>query len=406
MGIFEVLLVAVGLVEILFTLNIHKNLHYARKHYRRPRAYQPSCLLIIPCKGLDENFERNILSFYKQSYKGYRLWFVVEDISDPAYAELQRLKNQYTEQSQSADIQILIAGYTDGCSQKLHNLLFACHKAPPDIEVFAFADSDALAGSDWLRQLVWPLERAEIGLSSGYRCFVPRRNNPATLALSSMNAKVCQLLGGKRFNLAWGGSMAVRKEDFERLKIAQIWSRALSDDLSISKAVKEANLETQFVPGCVVASYKSTTWRRLWEFARRQFVITRIYAPGTWLFGLFGTLWSVAWLWGGLALAIWALATGIDKWPFYVAFAAIVLGCQIVRAIMRQILAAVLLTDERDALLISRWADLLGFWASGLLMLAVIIASSFGRTITWRGIRYRIKSPTDIEIIEQAPTSG
>ena len=297
-------------------------------------------------------------------------------------------------------MRILAAGRTSGCSQKLHNLLFAYRQTSPEIEVLVFADSDACAGPDWLGQLVAPLRKPHIGLASGYRWFVPKTNNLATLALSAMNAKICQLLGNTRFNLAWGGSMAVRRVDFERFEIEQVWSRSLSDDLSLSRAVRSAKMMTRFVPGCMIASYESTTWRRLWEFARRQFIITRIYAPRMWLFGLFGSTLSVVGLWGGLGLAIWGLMCRPAFWAEYVAFGSVFLGCQIFRAVLRQELAVRLLSKEKTALRAARRADWFGFWAWGLLLLAVILSSAVGRTITWRGIRYRLNGPTKIDVLD------
>jgi hypothetical protein len=41
-------------------------------------------------------------------------------------------------------------------------------------------------------------------------------------------------------------------------------------------------------------------------------------------------------------------------------------------------------------------ADILAFWLWSLLMLVLIISSAFGRTVCWRGIRYKLLGPTDI----------
>lgn len=400
MGWLEILIAIAIVVEIVFTLQVYSNFHYAMKKYRRQRSFQPPCVLIVPCKGLVEAFEANIRSFYEQEYKRYRLWFVVADRSDPAYEALLRLKARHRRQSSAQEVRILTAGQTSGCSQKLHNLLVAYRQTPAEVEALVFADSDACAGPDWLGQLVAPLRKRHIGLASGYRWFVPKENNWATLALSAMNAKVCQLLGNTRFNLAWGGSMSVRKADFVRLGVEQIWEHSLSDDLSLSRAVRKAGLRTRFVPACMIASYESTTWAKLWEFSRRQFIITRVYSPRLWLFGLFGALLSVAGLWGGLGLAAWGLAARPRFWVEYAAVGAVFLGCQIFRAFLRQELAARLLPKDKTAMRSARWADRLGFWAWGILLLAVIAASAAGRTIVWRGIRYRLNGPGDIEILD------
>lgn len=403
MGWFEILLAIAMAVEILFTVQVYCNFHYATKKYRRQRSFWPSCVLIVPCKGLDEAFEANIQSFYEQVYPGYRLWFVVEEESDVAYQALHQLKNRYAAVSSAADIRILIAGKTTGCSQKLHNLLCACHQTPPEVEVLVFADSDVCAGPDWLGQLVAPLRKPFIGLSSGYRWFVPKVNNLATLALSAMNAKICQLLGNTRFNLAWGGSMAVRRADFVRLDIPRLWARSLSDDLSLSRAVRKSGMRTRFVPACMIASYESTTWGKLWEFARRQFIITRVYAPRIWLLGLMGSMFSAVGLWCGFVLTVYAVTVRPAFWLGYAAAGVVFWVCQVFRAVVRQKLAFRLLEKERDALRLARWADWLGFWAWIWLMLAVIVASMFGSTITWRKVRYHIHGATKINILKDKP---
>lgn len=399
MGWLEIIIAVLIVVEIAFTVQVYSNYHYAMKKYQRERTFRPRCVVIVPCKGLDETFEENIRSFYEQAYPDFRLWFIVENREDPAYEILLRLKARHRNNSKALDVRILVSGPTAGCSQKLHNLLFAVRQIPDDVEVLVFADSDACVGSNWLSQLVAPLRREGIGLASGYRWFIPKDRHPATLALSAINAKVCQLLGNTRFNLAWGGSMAVRRRDFERLGIEHLWSRALSDDLSISRAIRRAGLRTRFVPACMVASYQSMTWGQLWEFARRQFIITRVYAPRLWLFGLIGALFSVVGLWGSLALTIWGWTVQAPYRLEYTIAFVVFLGCQFFRAVVRQRLASRLLDKDKEALRLVWWVDVLGFWAGGIILAGMILSSAFGRTIVWRQVCYRIHSPTKIEIL-------
>ena len=48
-------------------------------------------------------------------------------------------------------------------------------------------------------------------------------------------------------------------------------------------------------------------------------------------------------------------------------------------------------------------ADVLAFWLWSLLLLFLIVASAFGRTIRWRGIRYRLLGPTETIVEGSAP---
>lgn len=399
----EIVVLLLIVMELVFTLQVVNNFRYARKKAAcRREGYRPRVLLVVPCKGIEEAFDRNIRSFFEQDYQPYRLWFVVESESDPAFASLARLKTAMAPASFAGEVRVLVAGHGEGNSQKLHNLLTACGQAPADTEALVFADSDACAGPNWLSHIVYPLRQDKTGAASGYRWFVPARNNWASIALSTVNAKVCQLLGNTRFNMAWGGSMAIRMDRFRELKLADTWREALSDDLSLSRAVHKAKLKMVFVPACMIASYEWTTWAKFWEFARRQFIITRVYSPAMWLFGLFGSSLSVFGLWGGLALAIRQAggeAAGRD-WLFTL-LPAVFVSCLFGRAVLRQRLAIRLLPAERDSLRAARRADLTLFWLWDIVLLIIIASTAVGRTITWRGIRYRLHSPNRIEILSR-----
>ena len=390
--------------QLLFLFQTYNNYRYAVKKYKRERSwYRPRTVLIVPCKGLDSAFHKNVTSFFEQDYENYLLWFVVGEESDPAYSELCELKNRLSQSSKARDVQVFVAGKSQTCSQKIHNLLYCYQRIGDDIDVMAFADSDICVQSNWLGHLVYPLRKSKYGAASGYRWFVPKKNNLASLAMAAMNAKVAQLLGNTRFNQAWGGSMAIRVDVFRKLGLDRIWPKTLSDDLSLSVAVKKAGMIVAYVPACLVASHEVTTWRELFEFARRQFVITRFSAPKTWLFGLFSGFYSVLGIWAAAGLAIYAGAIQNENLPLFTAVPVVFFVSQLIRAVLRQSMAGKLLNHERQAMKAARLADILGFWLWSLLMLILIISSAFGRTICWRGIRYKLLGPT--EIIVEGPAA-
>lgn len=397
--------IAVQLLVVYLAVNNH---HYVSKRLtaRNRFCYRPRTALIVPCKGIDARFRSNIRSFFEQDYENHHLLFVVEDQSDPAYQELAGLKSELAGRSRALDIQVLVAGLSQSSSQKIHNLLYALDRVPADSEVLAFADSDICVHRDWLSHLVRPLHVSKRGATTGYRWFVPTTNNPATLALSAINAAVSQFLGSSLFNLAWGGSMAIRTEDFRRLRIGEIWSQTLSDDLSLSRAVKRAGLKITFVPECLVASFESSTWRRLYEFGRRQLLITRVYAPGAWWLGFFGSLGSVAGLWGGLAAALCAGVFHAEHVVLYAAVPVLFFWGQITRAVLRQLAVTKTLSEHLPQLLPAIAADVFGCWLWSLVLFVLMLSSSVGRTIRWRGIRYQLVGPSQIRILDARRTTN
>jgi len=384
----------------LFLVQVISNYRYALKQNKKRRPDKGAqTALIVPCKGLEAAFKKNITAFYQQNYQDYHLYFVVADESDPAYEKLLELKENLASGSNAKQVNILVAGHGSSCSQKIHNLLYCCRMLPDDIEVIAFADSDACPSADWLSHLVYPLSKSKIGATSGYRWFIPHKKNPAALALSALNAKVTQMLGNSRFNQAWGGSMAIKVKTFRDLGLDKIWPHSVSDDFSLTCAVKKAGLKLAFVPRCLVASYENISWKQLFRFARRQFIITRVTAFRTWLFALFSAWYSVLGIWGTLGVAVYAAFARMDNFWLFFSIPLLFLAAQITRAVLRQKMVATLLPDKSREIKAGAKVDILfgSFWS--ILLLGIVLSSAFGRTINWRGIRYRLEGPASTSVL-------
>lgn len=387
--------------QIFVVWFLGKNLKYALSNpWRNVNDHIPKTLLTVPCKGIDLTFDQNIESFFKQDYPEFIINFVVESTDDPAYGRLCELKEKFDSSSKAQEINILVAGKTSKCSQKIHNLLHSYDNCPDDITALAFADSDACVHSTWLREIVAPLVRNKTGVSTGYRWFVPKKYNIATIIMSITNAKVAQFLGKYEFNQAWGGSMAISREMFENLEVAKVWSNIVSDDLSLSYLVKKAKKKVIFVPTCIVASYESTTIPKLYEFARRQFIISRIYMPLTWTFALISSLYTVSGFWGSLTIAIYSQQNNIPRAGFYTVVPIVFIVSHWIKSIYRSTLVIKRLPSARKKLKLPIVLDFVFSPIYSVLLLVSILSSSVGRTITWRGIKYRLKSPYKTEILD------
>jgi hypothetical protein len=69
------------------------------------------------------------------------------------------------------------------------------------------------------------------------------------------------------------------------------------------------------------------------------------------------------------------------------------------KAWLRQETVAIVLDERGDGLRAAKWADMLLSWLWSLLMLGLIVSSAAGRTITWRGIRYRLDGPAKVVVL-------
>src|SRR5215813_171560 len=154
--------------------------HYAlRPHPPRQTRYQPKAVVIVPCRGLEHDFEENMRAMLAQEYRDYEVVFVTESENDPAHEALSRLLKQSRRPGW-----MVVAGEAKNQGQKVHNLCAAIdtlNSIDRRVEVLVFADSDARPTRNWLADLVAPLGDKRIGATTGYRWYVPAvdKRNPA-----------------------------------------------------------------------------------------------------------------------------------------------------------------------------------------------------------------------------------
>lgn len=363
-----------------------------RRQAARQNRYQPKAVVIVPCKGLEHDFEENIRALFVQEYREYELIFVTESESDPAYAVLNKLIQYHSRRP----AWLIVAGEARGRGQKVHNLCAAIdmlNAIDRRAEALVFADSDARPAKYWLAELVAPLGDKRIGATTGFRWYVPERDNFSSLLLSVWNAGALALLG-ERSGFAWGGSMAIRRENFDKLDIKRCWQGALSDDYALTTAVHAAGQRIKFIPPCLVASHLDATFSELLEFSTRQMRITRVYAPRVWqLAGISHGLFNLA-FWGGW---LWLLLTGLmSEVSFGLALLLIIiplLGA--VTGWLRATVAAHLLAAERAQVQKLRWAYALCGPLVSLIYLYNVAAAAVSKRIMWRGIGYEMLSPQE-----------
>jgi ceramide glucosyltransferase len=380
---------------LLITSN-HKD--FVKRYNRDFKEFRPKVLLTVPCKGLDMGFSRNILSLMRLDYENYNIHFVVESESDPAYESLQRIIDRCGDDMPAGFAKVLVAGISKGYSQKNHNLLHSIKLAPEDTEIYAFADSDTRVSRLWLAHLIYPLKSSKTGVSTGYRYFIPARRRLSNLALSSMNAAAAQIMGKSKYTTqVWGGSMAIRKELFEQLGVAELWQKSISDDLTLSAAVRSAGYKIRLMPRCFTVTFEDMSWGQLFEFGRRQMLITRVAYLRMWLWGLFCLLNHFIGVWVLPVVAAVRFAMGANDAKLFAAAAVIHWASLIFRTYMRRRTFGFVLGAYCSYVRqLSIWEFLLNpLWLA--LMTALMVISSFGRTICWRGVRYRLNGPFDIE---------
>jgi cellulose synthase/poly-beta-1,6-N-acetylglucosamine synthase-like glycosyltransferase len=358
----------------------------------------PAVAVILPVKGAggggeDEDAEGNIRALLTQNYPRYRLLFAIESETDPVLPLLRRIA-----ESSSVPVEIVVAGIATTRGQKIHNQLAAVARTTESDTHLVFMDADARPKQHWLRELVLPLKEPDVGATTGFRFYVPAPDpgapsyDPpprlASVMLSVINASVAALLGPDWRNIAWGGSMAITRANFFAFGVDRAWQNALSDDYVLSYCVKtRAKRRIQFVQSCLVGSVADMDWPAFWEFATRQYKITRICAPFIWLIALGAPLMYTAAFVYLIVFYAWSLIAGRPDHPLLLMLV-LLYACNVIRGRLLLEGGIAGLPEHKERLEAARFWYTWGYPAHFVVNLLALLRSAAGKKITWRGITY------------------
>ena len=370
-------------------------LSFFRAELAKPASlFTPFVSVIAPCRGLDVGLEQNLTALIEQEYPEYEIIFVVDSEDDASVGAIRKVMA-----ARPIGSRLVVAPAANGCAQKIANLREGVLHADEKSEAFVFADSDARPGPGWLGALVAPLREPECGAATGYRWFVTERPAFAAEMRSVWNASIASALGpNRRSNFCWGGSTAMRRDVFDRIKMSDKWVGTLSDDFAVTRALRDAGLPITFVPQALSPSLESCTLSELLEFTNRQMRITRVYMPQLWAMSLFGSVVFNAFLVSASFIVIAGDRTGV---PFGGAILSLALVAifSIGKAWLRLKAVRLVLREYEHSLKRQTWPQYTLWLLSPMLFLINSVAALLSRRVKWRGIVYELKSPTETVII-------
>lgn len=370
-------------------------LRFVRRRLQQPLpAFAPPTTGVCPCKGLDAELEVNLRAVLEQDYPNYEVLFVVADPADPARAVCERLARE-----SSVPARVLVAGPPSGRAEKVNNLEAGVRAARAESEAFVFVDSDGRPPRDWLRTLVAYLADPQVGAASTFRWYIPDGDFLSGLQ-SAWNGPGMTYMGEWSRNFCWGGGTAIRRQTFYEIDVPRYWAGCVSDDLMLTRALRDAGKPIVYVPQCLVATHHPTTWAKLLEWTTRQILLTRVYEPRLWwpamgvhlffcgvfLYGFFLTARFLPVVWQTSATVLLTLAA--------------IAALAVAKGIYRQASVLLLLPQHREELRRTWWSPTLQAALVPWLMAANFILSALTRRMTWRGITYELRSPWKTVIVE------
>jgi ceramide glucosyltransferase len=347
-----------------------------RYRNRRPPAQQtlraPGVTLLKPVHGNEIRLEENLESFFRLDYPEFEIIFGARYANDPALAIVERLRKRYPHVA----VKIVLSGDPDLPSAKICSLIKMVEQSRYDFLVIS--DSDVLVGRDYIGEVTRPLHDPGIGLVTCLYRGVPTGAFWSRLEALGMSVEmtsgvlVADMLEGMKFAL-WP-TMAIRRDALEKIGGIGVLGDYHSDDFVLGKLVHQAEYRvviSHYVVDHMVLNHTmvrslehQARWLRSARFAREWGHIGSCMTFAV-PFGILGMAAGVAsgrpgW---GVALLAWAVLGRIIQ--------AVAVGWFVVR--------------DRDCLRFC-WLypvrDLEGFF--------LWVASFTGKTILWRGERYRL----------------
>ncbi len=377
-------------LAVAATLGCALYLRLLRRPQPRPDA-APPVLVAVPVRG-DAGLESFLSALSAQDYPGWRAVFAVEDRADPAFPVLARFAAAHPTRTE-----VVVAGAAGGRAQKVQNLLAALPALRPDDAALVTLDADTSPPPDLLTELLRPLLTGQGDVSSGYRWTLPASPGAGSLLLSLAEMGVATLPRCARCNLCWGGATAIGRRALERLDLPRLWERAVSDDLSLSRAAHRAGLVIYAPLTVRPPSPASAGVSGALRFGMRQHRLMRLHSPGRWL--LSGLLLALPAAGGVAAFAAAAMGNRAALACLGAAWLLGRLRAALRGAIARRVLPPGAAAAAARALRRGRWWQPLAH----TLHLLAWIGSATGRGLDWAGRRYRLTARGEVLSVSRLP---
>lgn len=336
-----------------------------------PALALPPVSILKPLKGSDPEMYESFRSHCLQNYPQHEIIFGVSDPNDPAIESVKKLQQEFPHR----EIRLVLCPKILGANVKVSNLVQMLTEASH--QYLIVNDSDIRVGGDYLRRVIAPLAKHEVGMVTCLYRGVASATLGSRLEALGISTDFCpsvlaarQIEGGIRFGL--GSTLAFRRPDLEKIGGFASFVDHLADDFELGKRIAGLGLTVK-LSDVVVETFLPSY--RLRDFMAHQLRWARGIRDAR-AGGYFGLIFTFGFFWALLALVAsqgalwgWGALAGILLLRFAVA-------ALVGRAVLgdSQVLRTCWLIPLRDLIAVLVW-----------------IASFCGHTVTWRGDQFILK---------------
>lgn len=233
----NLLLGMVALIASVSTLLAMGSLFWFTRHRKSLPDYNPPVTILKPLKGLDEDLEANLRSFFALDYPEFQLLFGVADPNDPAVPVVQKLLAEYPDQ----DARLVIGAPPFGLNPKVENMAALMPYRRHDL--ILISDSNVRAKPSYLRETACYLSDPQVGLVTNIFVGVGEKSLGATLENLLLNGFVAGNFAtafAMGITCVVGKSMLMRVEALEAIGGLDAFRNLLAEDQAIAVKTRKA----------------------------------------------------------------------------------------------------------------------------------------------------------------------
>ncbi|WP_404310714.1 glycosyltransferase [Neorhodopirellula lusitana] len=354
-----------------------------------------SHVMVVLClRGADPFLADCLTALMNLDYPDYEIRIVVDSADDPAW---RSIADSGIENFEGCRIEVLENAPLK-CGLKNAALLQVIEQLDDWVGAIALIDADTIAHPSWLSELVAPLGRGGVELTTGIRWYLPTRPSLGSCLRLVWNAAASgQMIAA---SIPWGGSLAMSRRAVDALDLEAHWGAGLSEDTMLTRLLRQHGMRQRFVPSVIMVNQEDCTVSEMMGWIKRQLLVARLYHPSWPLTVVHGFLSALVPLSCLIASAGFAL-TG--QW-----FSAVGLG---VSWLMYQLTVWLMvsiglgLVDHKLAMIRNEPKRVSQQLILGLIPAVVIvqllypfalISAMFAKRVHWRGMEYQIQSDGSI----------
>jgi ceramide glucosyltransferase len=226
---------------------IERVANFRRRLKRKQSGYfSPPVTLLKPMCGLEVGLAENLRSFCRQNYDDFQIVFGVRDRKDPAIAVINAIREEFPER----DIELVIDDRVLGSNYKISNLIHMFHAAKHDFLIVS--DSDMRVDPDYIRTVVAPFEREEVGATTCLYSGSVHGGLASRLGAVFINdwflpsALIPMAFGEIAF--CFGATMAIRRRALEKIGGFDSLVDIIADDYMLGQRTVEQGYKIAVVP--------------------------------------------------------------------------------------------------------------------------------------------------------------